>query len=42
MNQELNQLQILNDLIAQTLDVIAQRNLSAQRTFDVGGLSHTP
>ena len=43
MNPEFTKLQILNDLIAQTLDVITQRNLMAQRAALLGGgLAHTP
>ena len=43
MNPEITKLQILNDLIAQTLDVLTQRNLMAQRAAMFGGgLSHAP
>jgi hypothetical protein len=43
MNPEITKLQILNDLIAQTLDVITQRTLMAQRAAMFGGgLSHSP
>src|SRR5262249_13421 len=36
VNPEIRRLQVLNDLIAQTLDVITQRSILT------GGLSHTP
>lgn len=43
MNPEIAKLQILNDLIAQTIDVITQRSLMAQRAALLGGgFSHTP
>jgi len=43
MNPEITKLQILNDLIAQTLDVLTQRNLMAQRAAMFGGgFAHSP
>ena len=42
MNHDIAKLQILNDLIVQTIDVITQRNIMAQRAALLGGFSHTP
>jgi len=43
MNPEIAKLQILNDLIAQTIDAITQRSIMAQRAALMGGgFSHTP